>query len=101
MGTTAFGAAQCPPNYIIYPATLQRRVSFVDFAYRELVLMDANAVAQPPAVVLEWHADTIGGTEYKVFFARTVRRERMDRTVTKTVHNNVRRALQRQSALPV
>ena len=70
MGTTAFGAAQCPPNYVTHPASLQRWVSFVDFAYRELVLMDANAVAQLPAVVLEWHADTIGGTEYKVFYVR-------------------------------
>ena len=30
--------------------------------------MDVNAVAQFPAVVLEWHANTIGGTEYKVFY---------------------------------
>lgn len=68
MGITAFGAAQCPPNYVTHSATIQRLVSFVDFAYREPVLMDANAAAQLPAVVLEWHADTIGGTEYKVFY---------------------------------
>ena len=70
MSITAFGAAQWPLNYVFHPVSFQSWVSFVDSAYIEFVLMEANAAARLPAAVLEWHADTIGGTEYKVFYVR-------------------------------
>ena len=63
-------SAQWPLNCVFHPASSQSWVSFVDFAYAELVPMEESAAARLPAVVLEWHADTIGGTEYKVFYVR-------------------------------
>ena len=68
MSITIFGAAQWPLNYVFHPVSFQSWVSFVDFVYTELVPMEANAAARLPAAVLERHADTIGGTEYKVFY---------------------------------
>ena len=62
-------AAQWPLKCVFHPAPFQSWVSIVDFPYTEHVPMEENVAVRLPAVVLEWHADTTCGTEYKVFHA--------------------------------
>ena len=62
----------CSPMAVevcFHPASLQSWVSIVDIPCPEPVPMEENAAVRLPVVVLEWHADTICGTEYKVFDA--------------------------------